>query len=196
MQIKNPPGATPLDEEIMRQLVPNLTTQGELNEFEAQNIALAELWVRSSRTLKKNFLSATGLYSLHKKMFAQTWKWAGRTRWKQTNIGVPPQEIQNALGRILGDIKFWLEHKTYSIEEIAIRFHHKLVLIHPFPNGNGRFARLATDLLLEYNGAKRFTWGAVDLANNEEQRNIYLAALRKADRDEGYDDLLMFARSS
>lgn len=86
MKIKNPPGATPLDDEIIQQLIPNLTTQGELNEFEALNIASAELWVRSSRSIKKNLLSATGLYSLHKKMFDQTWQWAGRTIAEQTTF--------------------------------------------------------------------------------------------------------------
>ncbi len=100
------------------------------------------------------------------------------------------------VGVLLGDVKFWLEHKTYPIEEIAIRFHHKLVFIHPFPNGNGRFSRLAADLLLEYNGARRFTWGATNLSKDDEPRKKYLAALRKADRDKGYDDLLVFACSS
>lgn len=195
MKIKTPLGATPLEDEILRQLIPNLTTQDELNEFEAENIIEAELWAKTSRSLRKNLISATGLVSLHKKMFGKTWDWAGKLRWRQTSIGVAPEEIQNALGVLLGDVEYWLENKTYNLEEIAIRFHHKLVWIHPFPNGNGRFARLAANLMLEYSGQPRFSWGQTNLSKTSEVRKHYINALKKADKFEKFNEILLFAKS-
>lgn len=195
MKIKNLPGATPIDDEVLQQLIPNLTTQGELNEFEAENIISAELWAKTSSSMRKNLISATGILSLHRKMFDQTWEWAGKTRWNQTSIGVTPEEIQNTLGVLIGDVNYWLENKTYNLEEVAVRFHHKLVWIHPFPNGNGRLSRLAADLQLEYSGEPRFTWGKTSLLKEGENRKIYIKALQKADRLDEYSDLLAFAKS-
>ncbi len=195
MKIKGPAGATPLDKETLQMLIPNLTTQDELNEFEEQNIASGMLWASTSRDLKKNLLSATGVILLHKKMFDETWEWAGKFRWKPTNIGVEPENIQNDLGALLGNVKYQLEHKTYPIEEIAVRFHHKLVWIHPFPNGNGRFSRLAADLLLQFIGGKKLTWGSKDLAKESDVRDKYLKALRVADQKNDYGQLMKFAKS-
>lgn len=195
MKIKNPQGATPLDDEVLKELIPNLTTQDELNEFEAANILKAELWAKTNRSIRKNLISASGILSLHKKMFDETWKWAGRTRWRQTNIGVAPEEIQNAMGALIGDVNYWIENKTYSLEETAVRFHHKLVWIHPFPNGNGRLSRLAADLILEYNEMPRFKWGGGSLAKDGENRQSYLKALRDADQLDEYKSLLKFAKS-
>jgi Fic-DOC domain mobile mystery protein B len=195
MKFNDIPGATPLDEETLRGLIPNLTTQGELNEFEAKNIADAISWASNSRKLKKDLLSVSGLILLHKKMFEQTWSWAGQFRTRETNIGVTPYRIQTDLSILLGNTQFWLENKTYLIDEIAIRFHHRLVWIHPFPNGNGRFSRLATDLLLEFNYQKKFKWGELDLAQASQDRELYLKALRLADRSDNYAELLKFAKN-
>ena len=196
MKIKDIPGATPLDEETLQGLIPSLTTQSELNEFEAENIAEAVQWAFTSRKMKKDLLSATGLIALHKKMFDQTWKWAGTFRKCETNIGVDPKNIQSELAALLGDVKYWLENKTYPIDEIAIRVHHKLVWIHPFPNGNGRFSRLACDLLLRFNGAEKFEWGwgSEDLMAQSEDRTFYIQSLKRADKMGDYADLLRFAR--
>lgn len=193
MRIKTPTGATPLDSETLQLLIPNLTTQTELNEFEAQNIADAMLWAANSQSLKKNLISATGIVRLHKKMFDETWQWAGKFRWKQTNIGVSPETIQNELGALLGNVQYWLDNKTYPLEEIAVRFHHKLVWIHPFANGNGRCSRLAADLLLQYNRGQKLNWGSQDLAKESEIRNRYLKALRLADQND-YTPLMKFAK--
>ena len=195
MKIKVPKGATPLDDEILQMLIPNLTTQGELNEFEEQNIASAVLWASKSRILKKSLRSATGIKLLHEKMFNETWEWAGEFRWKTTNIGVEPSKIQNDLGILLGDVKYWIEKDTYPFDEIAIRFHHRLVWIHPFPNGNGRASRLAADLLLNYNGREKFSWGSQNLVKESKTRDKYLKALRTADKQSDYVPLLEFAKS-
>jgi len=115
VKVQNSPGSTPLDEEALRGLIPNLTTQGELNEFEEENISEAILWARSSRTLKKDLISVTGLIKIHQKMFDQTWKWAGAFRTREANIGVAPGSIQNELGALLGNVTYWIQQETYSI---------------------------------------------------------------------------------
>lgn len=195
MKIQSPPDATPLDDETLRGLIPNVNTQRELDEFEAAGIARAVLWAQSSRRLRQNLLTASGLCLLHKKMFEETWEWAGQFRQRQTNIGVSPCAIQNELGHLLGDVRFWIEHQTFSSEEIAARFHHRLVWIHPFPNGNGRCARLATDLLMEQMTAKRFSWGRAHLGQMGEKRSDYISALRAADRHQQFEHLLRFMNS-
>lgn len=186
MKIDNPIGSTPIDEDILQGLIPNLTLQKELDEFEAYNIAEASRWAFASKSLKKDLLSASGLIQLHRNMFKDTWTWAGKFRWKQTNIGVSPEEIQNKLGQLLGDIHYWKKNGTFSLDEIAIRLHHKLVWIHPFPNGNGRFSRLTADLFLTFNGVEKFQWGT--------ERDQYIKALKIADASEDYRELLKFAR--
>ncbi len=195
MKIKEVLGATPLDEETLQGLIPGLTTQGELDEFEQANITRALLWAEQSRRLKKDLLSVSGLILLHKKMFEDVWKWAGEFRVRQTNIGVSPKVIQNDLAILLGDVKYWLENKTYSLEEIAVRFHHRLVWIHPFPNGNGRFARLATDLFLKNQGLPPFTWGRNNLTAVGELRHQYIKALQQADKEDSYGPLLEFSKN-
>jgi Fic-DOC domain mobile mystery protein B len=149
----------------------------------------------NSRTLKNDLLSATGIKKLHKKMFGSTWEWAGEFRKTQTNIGVAPANIQNDLGALLGDVKYWLDKKTFDLDEIAIRFHHRLVWIHVFPNGNGRHARLAANLLLKHNKGKNFSWGSESLVGNTLNRKEYIKALRQADKEEDYRSLLRFARN-
>ncbi|AFY01388.1 mobile mystery protein B [Bdellovibrio bacteriovorus] len=195
MKIPSIPGATPLDDETLRGLIPGLTTHGELDEFEAANIARAMLWAESSRSLKKDLLSMSGLKRLHQKMFEDTWIWAGDLRIRQTNIGVSPQTIQSDMAILLGDISYWLKNQTFPLEEIAIRFHHRLVYIHPFPNGNGRCARLATDLFLKQQGVAGFTWGLGSLAQLGKAREEYIRCLRKADQEGDYGPLLKFAKS-
>ena len=121
------------------------------------------------------------MQSLHKKMFGNTWPWAGRQRTTEKNIGVPPEYIVVRLHELRDDVVAQLEHRSFPVREVAARFHHRLVFIHPFPNGNGRFAREMTDLLLVQNEEQPFTWGAGDLIDAGEVRERYIAALRQAD---------------
>lgn len=127
-------------------------------------------------------------------MFGETWEWAGSFRKTGKNIGVDPGHIAVRLRDLLEDTRFWLANNTYALDESAVRFHHRLVAIHPFPNGNGRHARLMTDVLLWRNGAKAFTWGNADLMVAGDARNRYLAALNAADKG-GYGLLVAFVRS-
>ena len=188
-------GATPLTTQELEELIPTISIQRELNELEKANIKIGVEWAENSRFLKKELLSYTGLFRLHKKLFDQVWKWAGTQRKSEVNIGnVSPHQISERIHQLCLDTQFWIENKTYPLDKIAIRFHHSLVFIHPFVNGNGRHARIATDLLLLYNGNSIFSWGAGDLAAAGEVRSRYIAALRAADRGD-YAGLLEFARS-
>ncbi len=141
------PGQTPLDPSEVASLIPTLNTIGELNAFEQSNIYDANVWALKSRVLKKDLISVKALRMLHLKMFDKTWRWAGNFRQTEKNIGVEVHDIQNQLGQLIGNANYWLENETYSLNEIAIRVHHKLVWIHSFPNGNGRHARLVAKYL-------------------------------------------------
>lgn len=186
-------GATPFNQDDATQLIPNhITTQNQLNEWEQANILKAEHWLFSQK--RKDMLRTDFLQKLHHKMFSQTWLWAGTFRKHQTNIGVNPFEIAVSLNVLCEDVLFWIQNKTYSMDEIATRFHHRLVLIHPFPNGNGRHARLITDALLFYYGLPRFSWGKVNLVIPSHTRKNYINALRSADQG-NIDPLLHFVRS-
>ena len=127
-------------------------------------------------------------------MFDGTWRWAGRFRATERNIGVAPEQIGPQLRNLLDDTRYWLQHGTYALDEAAARFHHRLVAIHCFANGNGRHARLLTDVLLADHGAAPFSWGRGDLVRAGGARNRYLAALRAADGGD-LGALLAFVRS-
>jgi Fic-DOC domain mobile mystery protein B len=190
------PGATPLTPEEQEGLIPSIGTRGELNEFEASNIDVATLWAtgRGRRSAQRDVMSVTGLLNLHHRMFDQTWKWAGQVRWTDKNIGVPKEQVRDQLQVLCGDVEFQIEHGTYPVDELVIRFHHRLVSIHPFPNGNGRLGRLAADILLARLGGKPFSWGGYSLDRPSPSRSAYIKALRDADAGD-ISGLVSFARS-
>ena len=191
--IGHAPGATPLDPDEVDGLIPShITTKEQLNEYEAENILEGDHWAQGRK--RANILDEKFVRDLHKRMFGKTWKWAGQFRRTEKNIGVAPENIAVELRKLLEDTKVQLEHKGASIDEIAARFHHRLVSIHPFANGNGRHSRLITDLLLSANGSQPFIWGAGDLVHEGEARDRYLAALLAADRKD-YKPLLAFVKS-
>ncbi len=189
-----PNNSTPLDEQAIAGLIPDLKTQAELNEFEQSNIASAVTWAFRSRTLKRDLLSMQSLKLLHEKMFNKTWRWSGCLRTSDTNIGVDWHRIPEEVKKLCDDVHFQIERHTYSFEEIATRFHHRLVSIHMFPNGNGRHARLATDLLLLFNNQCAFTWGNSSLISKGQARANYIEALKAADKGD-IGPLLVFVKS-
>jgi Fic-DOC domain mobile mystery protein B len=192
MNLDYPPGATPLDADELASLIPgHITTQGELNEWEQLNILQGEAWARKQR---KEILNEAFLRQLHKQMFGETWRWAGEFRKSDKNIGVDWLKISVELRKLIDDVHYQIEHAAYPPDEIAARFHHRLVAIHPFPNGNGRHARLMADLLVERLGQPRFTWGSRSLTDACETRLRYIAALQAADARD-YAPLLAFVRS-
>ncbi|CAH0498405.1 mobile mystery protein B [Novosphingobium sp. CECT 9465] len=171
--------ATPLTAEEREGLIPAyITLRHELNEAEQIGIEEADRWAFGR---KRDVLDERFLKSLHKRMFGQVWRWAGQYRTTGRNIGVDAYRIGMDLHQLLDDVRYWIDHATYPADEIAVRFHHRLVAIHPFPNGNGRHARLAADLLAVQLTLPRFTWGRANLVEAKETRRAYVAALRAAD---------------
>jgi Fic-DOC domain mobile mystery protein B len=190
-----PPAATLLEPEDLEKLIPDLLTRAELNAAEQANILRALLWARTNRALRTELLSIGGFQRLHREMFRAVWRWAGEIRSRELNIGVEAYRIREEIPKLCGDVGYWIEHGTYPWPELAVRFHHRLVWIHPFLNGNGRHARLASDLLLEYQGEPPLSWGGdVGLVEASPGRAEYIAALRDADRG-SYERLLEFATS-
>lgn len=177
---QNAPGATPLDPNELAGLIPkHITVKRDLDEFEQANILQAQDW--AEKRVRKNMLSEAYVRELHKRMLNKTWRWAGTFRNTEKSIGVDPARIAVELHNLLENVKTWLQYNAYPLDEQAVRLHHKLVLIHPFPNGNGRHARLFTDCFLRYCGAQPFTWGSVNLVDASETRTAYIDALRSAD---------------
>lgn len=194
MNLEYPDGATPLDDDELSGLLPvHITNRAQLDELEQSNIAYADQW--AGKTPIKVVADETFLRRLHKEMLGNVWRWAGAFRKTEKTIGVAPSQITVRLRDLCNDVNAWIEHSSYSPDEIAARFHHRLVSIHPFANGNGRHARMATDLLLEKNlGQTRFTWGSTNLNRPGEARNRYINALKAAD-DNDYRPLLNFVRT-
>jgi Fic-DOC domain mobile mystery protein B len=185
--------ATPLAHEEKAGLLPSwVTFRHELNEVEQTNIAKGVLW--ASRQRRREVLDERFLRDLHKRMLGDVWRRAGTYRTTERNIGTAAWKIPMELRVLLDDSRLWVERGVFPPDELAVRFHHRLVAIHPFPNGNCRHARLAADLLVMRLGGKRFTWGSASLMQAGDMRSRYVAALRLAD---GHDiaALLAFARS-
>ena len=193
MKFIYPEGATPYNQDDAAALIPrHITTQKQLNEWEQDNILSAERWLFTSK--QKSLLTIAFIKKLHKKMFDKTWKWAGEYRTHNTNIGINYPLIQESLKNLCDDVVYWIENKVFPIDEIAARFHFKLVFIHAFPNGNGRHSRLMTDALLRQLGAPRFTWGSGGLCEQSNVRSKYIESLKEADK-ENIRPLLDFVRS-
>jgi Fic-DOC domain mobile mystery protein B len=184
--------ATPLSLEEQRDLIPSYVAfRSELNEAEQENIARAQDWGLNH---KRDPLTEKFIKELHRRMLGEVWKWAGKFRTSERNLGVPFYEIPSAIVQLLADAHAWIEYRSYSPDEIAVRFHHRLVQIHPFPNGNGRHSRLTADLLAIRLGRERFSWGRERLRDAGIVRRRYIAALQAADHHD-IGPLLLFARS-
>ncbi len=190
--IEQSDGATPLTPEELEALIPSyISIRNELNEAEQANISEAEQWAYGR---KRNVLNRDFLITLHKRMFGNVWGWAGKFRRTEKNIGVEPAQIAVQMQELIDNCEYWIEHESYDPDEIAARFHHRLVYIHPYSNGNGRHSRLAANLLLISMEEEPFSWGRESLADADETRAEYIAALRSADGYE-FETLLDFVRS-
>ena len=189
-------GQTPLDEDEKEGLlIKSIATRGELDEFEQQNIEDAIQWSLNRKFKTEQILSESFIQELHKRMYRNVWKWAGEYRKTNKNIGVDKLEIPVGLRSLIGDASFWLGHNVYKPEEFAIRFKHRLVSIHCFPNGNGRHSRMIADIMIEKIYQQPvFSWGGASLSVDMDIREQYLISIRKADKGD-FDLLLKFARS-
>lgn len=199
-EMPDPDGATPLDHEERDGLIPAyIATREDLNGAEQANITKALVRLRRRRLTTPDVLDDAFVRSLHKAMFADVWRWAGTYRLTERNIGCGPQDIPVKVRDLVEDARWWIgpEVDWISPDEALCRVHHRLVHIHPFPNGNGRHARMFTDLLARTSDRPPFTWGSGgDLLGPGPDRAAYLAALRRADRDPNdVASLVAFARS-
>lgn len=189
-------GQTPLDEEEKEDLrIKSITTQRELDEFEQLNIEKAVEWTIHTSLKAEKILTEKFIKDLHKKMYGDVWKWAGEFRKTDKNIGINWPLIGIELKNLLDDTNYWIEHKTYSPEEIAIRFKHRMVAIHCFPNGNGRHSRLMADIMMEaVFGKAIFSWHTSNMVKADETRKKYISALKEADNG-NMSPLLTFAQN-
>ena len=183
------------DEEKEGLLIPTITTRLELDEFEQHNIEQAIEWTLRSRFNAERMFSERFVREVHRRMYGSVWKWAGEFRTTEKNIGIDPVMIPVELRKLLGDAAFWVENDSFVPDEIAIRFKHRLVQVHCFPNGNGRHSRLMADIVASHVlGELVFSWGSESLVAKRAAREEYLAAVREADEG-NLSRLIVFARS-
>lgn len=189
-------GQTPLEEEEKDGLlIPTIANCGELDEFEQQNIEDAIQWIFMRTFKTEAIFTEAFVRTVHKRMYGNVWAWAGDFRKTDKNIGIDKWQIPVALRTLLDDAVYWTAHQTFPPDEIAVRFKHRLVSIHCFPNGNGRQSRLMADIIIEKVFKQPvFSWGAADLVKKGDARTAYLQALKAADTGE-IEPLLVFARS-
>jgi Fic-DOC domain mobile mystery protein B len=176
-------GQTSLDEAEKQGLrIQTISTQNELNEFEHLNIENATEWLMSTKLKATTILTEAFIKKLHKKMYGTVWKWAGEFRKTNKNIGVEWPQVSLQVKQLLDDTKFWIANEIFSQSEIAIRFKHRLVAIHCFPNGNGRHSRIMADILMESIFKKAaFSWKGANMVKADETRKEYIKALKNAD---------------
>jgi Fic-DOC domain mobile mystery protein B len=197
--LEYPPGATPLDGNEIAGLIPTyISTQGELNALEQENILQAEKWLAQKRKPER-ILSERFFRDLHRKMFGDVWRWAGTYRTSQKSIGIQWDQIPMAIKNLLDNSLFQLNSDVYPPDELGARLHHRIVEIHPFANGNGRHARYFVDALLESIGKEKFSWGSKslhlqELSQHGLARKEYISALKEADR-KNMAPLIRFVRS-
>lgn len=189
-------GQTPLEEEEKEGLlIPGINTRRELDEFEQQNIEQAILWTMGKRFKMESILTEAFIRNIHKRMYGDVWAWAGEFRKTNKNLGVDKWQISTQLKILLDDAEYWYQNKTFSPDEFAMRFSHKLVSIHCFTNGNGRHSRLMADIIIDkifYQPV--YSWGAGKIVKESDQRSRYLKAMREADKG-NMEMLIEFARS-
>lgn len=194
LQYKN--GQTLIEDEEKKGLrIVSIFTQKELNEMEQLNIEKAMLWIIRRKFKRAEILSVDFIRKIHKKMFGDVWTWAGEFRTTEKDIGVKWSDIPMEIAKLLEEVNFWIDNKTYAADEIAIRFKHRLVSIHCFSNGNGRHSRVLADIIIEHIfNRELFTWSRANLYESNSVRSEYINAMKLADQGNMLR-LMGFARS-
>ncbi|ERM81997.1 hypothetical protein P872_07530 [Rhodonellum psychrophilum GCM71 = DSM 17998] len=189
-------GQTPLDEDEKEALlIPTIASREELDEFEQHNIEEAMQWVLSRPLTAKTILTEKFICNLHQRMYGDVWAWAGKFRKTGKNLGIDKWQIPTALKILCDDTYYWIQNKTFTADETALRFKHRIVSIHCFANGNGRHSRLMADVIIgKVYKMPLFSWGTDDLVHEGKARSNYLQAVRAADKGD-FEQLLRFARS-
>ena len=183
MKFQVPEGATPIDDDS--DLLPSgLLTYQDLCSAEAENILKAvNLHLKRKKKSKENWLTEEYIRKVHRDMFKSVWRWAGTYRATELNIGVPAHSVREEIAKLCQDAAFWSTKKAnMPVLERAIRVHHRLTWIHPFRNGNGRHARMISDIYLHAYNHSQPIWSETSLYAPGEIRSQYLKAVREADR--------------
>jgi Fic-DOC domain mobile mystery protein B len=186
---QNRDGQTPIDASLIHELKLNhIQDMTELYEQERENIALAILWLDSS---KANIYDNLFWLELHKRMYSNVWKFAGRIRTVELNNTDfnMPYDIRPSLKNLSDDLKTWVEFKTYNDKELASIFHERLLTIHPFRDGNGRWARVLTEFICRNLKITTPNWGG-NIDNDEERRSLYITAVKEARHKGLYENLI------
>ena len=196
LELQYTDGQTPLDEGEKEGLkIKSITTQEELDEFEQLNIEKAVEWTIRSNLKPERILTEKFIKDLHKKMYGDVWNWAGEFRRSDNNIGIKWTQIGLELKNLFDDTKYWIDNKTFSPEEISIRFKHRIVAIHCFPNGNGRHSRMMADIIIEsIFGKEIFSWHKSNMVKADKTRKAYITALKEADNG-NINPLIEFAKN-
>jgi len=184
LELEYDDGQTPLSEEEKDGLlIKTITTHGELDEYEQLNIEKAVAWIMLQKFKPEKILSEQFIKNLHKRMLGDIWSWAGKFRKSEKNIGVRWVTISTELNKLLNDTKYWIKHQTFTPDELAIRFKHRLVNIHCFANGNGRHSRIMADINIQsiFKG-EIFSWHQSNMIKADEVRTKYISAIRAADK--------------
>jgi Fic-DOC domain mobile mystery protein B len=196
LELKYEDGQTPLSEEEKDGLlIKTVTTHGELDEHEQLNIEKAIEWTIKTKFKKDHILTEKFIKTLHEKMLGKVWSWAGEFRKSEKNIGVKWITIGIELKALFDDTRYWIDNKTFPPDEIAIRFKHRLVNIHCFPNGNGRHSRIMADIIIEsIFGLTPFSWNQSNMVKADQTRKEYIKAIREGDNG-NIQPLLNFAKN-
>lgn len=187
-----PKGATPLDPDELGGLkFKHIETREQLDQMEQVNIQQGIIWLDKQKD--PDILNIQFCLELHKRLFGEVWDWAGTFRKTEKNIGINPIYISVELKNLLDDVRAWKKFKTYTPKESALRFHHRLVQIHVFSNGNGRHSRIMADAILKYiYKFPQMNWSGKNLQKASEHRLKYIASLRKADAQDFTQLLSLF----
>lgn len=194
--VSGPSASTPLDPDDAVGLIPSwVATRADLNQAEQRNMLQGLSRRRWTRISAAELLDDLVVRALHRDMFGKVWTWAGSYRNRELSIGVDPALVSTCVRDIIDDAQLWISGDgRMAPDEAGYRFHHRLVQVHPFPNGNGRHGRAMTDLLMRAIGGEPFTWGSTNRDAEGRVRDAYIAALRAADAND-YEPLARFVRS-
>ncbi len=177
------PGETPIDISDLK--VKGISNRAQLSVVEAENIRKVIVKYLSKRPTRKMApFDLSWFKRLHKQMFGDVWRWAGRIRREDLNIGVRWSLIETSLQELADDLAYW-ERDGTNVLERATRLHYRAVFIHPFQNGNGRWARMLANILLKRNDGSVTEWPDPELGDAASSiRGEYLTALQAADHGE------------
>ena len=180
-------GETPIDPSYLRDR--SITNRAELCKAEGISISKAHVkYLTSTPTKRRAPFDYKWLLNLHKEMYSKVWKWAGQLRQVDLNIGISWPLISEQIFALTQDLPAWIE-SDMSVLEQAVRFHHRAVIIHPFHNGNGRWARLAANIWLKLHETSIIIWPEGVIGQESPIRKEYIQALKTADEG-NYDPLI------